>query len=78
MICLFLILFSLGKFIEPNPKVALDIQIGSQANPIRIELELDASVVPKTVKNFVELCKGFEKDGKVLGYKGSIFHRIIP
>lgn len=46
-------------------------------------------VVPKTVKNFVELCKARPGDGpfdKVLiatgmaegGYKGCGFHRIIP
>jgi len=49
----------------------LDVAIGNgKARKIVIEL-LDG--VPKTTKNFAELCKG--KDG--MGYKGSPFHRVI-
>lgn len=55
-----------------------DVQIGS-SKPGRIVLELDHDIVPKTAKNFLELCKGFKnKSGKNIGYKGSKFHRIIP
>lgn len=78
MTCLFFLLFTLGSFIEPNPRVALEIQIGSSAAPLRIEIELNQAVVPITAKNFLSLCKGFPKGDRVLQFKGSSFHRIIP
>ena len=56
-----------------NPRVFLDITIeGRHAGRITIELRHD--IVPMTVENFRSLCtheKGF-------GYRGSIFHRVIP
>ncbi|MCG2824835.1 MAG: peptidylprolyl isomerase [Desulfobulbaceae bacterium] len=56
-----------------NPKVFFDVTIGD-AKAGRIVMELFADVVPKTAENFRQLAtheKGF-------GFKGSIFHRIIP
>ncbi|AFZ78937.1 peptidyl-prolyl cis-trans isomerase protein, putative [Theileria equi strain WA] len=43
-----------------------------------IVLGLYGSVVPKTVKNFVQFCKGYEYKGKHYSYVGVPFHRIIP
>uniref|UniRef100_S4RGP7 Peptidyl-prolyl cis-trans isomerase n=1 Tax=Petromyzon marinus TaxID=7757 RepID=S4RGP7_PETMA len=56
-----------------NPVVFMDVSADS--GPLgRITLKLRADVVPKTAENFRALCTG--EHG--FGYKGSIFHRIIP
>ena len=59
-----------------NPVVFLSIKIG-QNEPEKLKLRLFKNIVPKTVENFMMLCKGFEKDGETLHYKGSSFHRIV-
>lgn len=53
-----------------NPWVYLDIQIESEAVQ-RIEIELFANFVPKTVENFIGLCTGEKL------YKQSHFHRLM-
>jgi len=62
----------------PNTKAWFDVSytpVGSSAPKTgRINFELYEADVPKTAKNFRELCRLPQGQG----YKGSIFHRIIP
>jgi len=58
-----------------NPQVYFDVSIGG-APAGRVVMALRKDVAPKTVENFRSLCVG-DNDQKA-GYKGSIFHRIIP
>lgn len=54
-------------------KVFFEVKAGNEKLG-RIVFELYNDKVPKTARNFYELCTG--KNG--FGYKGSIFHRVIP
>ena len=61
-------------------KVFFDIKIGS-GKVKRIEFQLFDDIVPKTAKNFKQLCTGEHKgtfNGKKYHYEGTKFHRIIP
>jgi peptidylprolyl isomerase len=68
---------------EEEPKVTkevfFDVTIGD-AEPERITIGLFGDVVPKTVDNFISLCKGDKKgkSGRVLHFKDSKFQRITP
>lgn len=62
-----------GPTTKRNPQVYFDIRIGSH-DAGRIVFLLRADICPKTAENFRSLCtheQGF-------GYKGSVFHRVIP
>ncbi|XP_059834965.1 peptidyl-prolyl cis-trans isomerase-like [Hypanus sabinus] len=56
-----------------NPRVFFNIGFDKQPGGY-IVFELRSDVVPKTAENFRVLCTKPEGDG----FKGSIFHRIIP
>ena len=63
-----------------NPVVFFDIKIGGSSKG-RIEIELRADIMPLTAENFRCLCtgeKGVGRSGKILHFKGSAFHRVIP
>ncbi|CDU18114.1 hypothetical protein YYC_04640 [Plasmodium yoelii 17X] len=62
---------------EITHKAYFDISINDK--PIgRIVFGLYGKVAPKTVENFVSICKGTVVNDKMLNYTNSIFHRIIP
>jgi peptidylprolyl isomerase len=66
-------------YIRDNVKSFFDISIANKIRG-RITFELFAKDCPRTALNFFHLCKGDKTapDGKVLTYKNSRFHRVIP
>eukprot|EP00922_Rhytidocystis_sp_ex-Travisia-forbesii_P024022 GHVS01035284.1.p1 GENE.GHVS01035284.1~~GHVS01035284.1.p1 ORF type:complete len:211 (+),score=28.64 GHVS01035284.1:41-673(+) len=60
-------------------KVFFDVEIDGQ-DAGRLEMGLFGDTVPRTVNNFVELCRGGRRGAgdENLHYKGSVFHRVIP
>jgi len=62
------------KFVMKKAATCVFMDMTAGGKPLgRLVLELRPDVVPKTCKNFVELCTG--QHG--YGYKGSHFHRVI-
>lgn len=60
-----------------NPVIFLDIAIGKRSAG-RIQIELDATRVPRAAENFRQLCTGeYRRGGIPVGYKGASFHRLI-
>ncbi|XP_074596149.1 peptidyl-prolyl cis-trans isomerase 6-like isoform X2 [Brevipalpus obovatus] len=74
----FFSLFTKNKDPEVTDKVYFDITIGGEPAG-RIIMGLFGDIVPKTVKNFVQLATRHTEStaGTLVGYKGSIFHRVI-
>jgi len=66
-----------GVSLAANPEITdtvfFDITIGGETAG-RVTFGLYGKVVPKTVENFRTLCTNPEGQG----YKGSLFHRVIP
>jgi len=59
-------------------EVTFKIKIGQEELPQEIKIGLFGKTVPKTVANFVALANGHDfGSGKLEGYQGSKFHRVI-
>lgn len=65
--------------VKPEITHSAFFDISIDGRPVgRIIFGLYGNVVPKTVENFLSLCKGTVINNEKLSYKNSIFHRIIP
>ena len=65
---------------QTSDKVYLDISINNKQAG-RLIIKLFSKDLPLTCQNFRALCtgeKGFGKQGKLLSYRNSVFHRVIP
>ncbi len=81
LVALFLGVISCGlKDQVVSDQVELEVEIGGKVAGV-LKIGLFGSVVPKTVANFVGICKGdkvSQNSGLPLSYAGTPFHRIIP
>ena len=85
VITLLCIFFVINTRKNPNDTeithvVELEISIDGKEEPEKISIGLFGNDVPRTAENFIHLALGDIKNakGKVLTYKGSRIHRIIP
>jgi peptidylprolyl isomerase len=65
---------------DKNPRCFLDISVDGKHEG-RIKIKLLQNIVPKTCENFRALCtgeKGLGARGKVLHYKNTYLHTVIP
>lgn len=58
-------------------KVFMDIGIGNTYAG-RIMIGLYSEAVPLTCENFLQLCKGYQINDKMIGYRNTFFHLIKP
>lgn len=57
----------------------MELSGGKSSDLVKIRFELFYDEAPKTTLNFATILEGkMEKNNKLLAYKGSLFHRIIP
>ncbi|TRY53459.1 Peptidyl-prolyl cis-trans isomerase [Cryptosporidium tyzzeri] len=71
------------KGVRPStvtPSVVVELTVSIDKEESKLRIGLFGVEVPKTANNFYSLCVGGmeDKDGKEMGYVGSIFHRVIP